>query len=65
MTSPASSLWGSNRDRRKRVRVLRCPDCRSTNIFYEAATMTGKKYKCGDCGYMGALVVEEDVMVDD
>ena len=51
--------------REKVVRVLRCPKCWGTNIFYETAMITGRKYRCGDCGYMGALVVEEDVKVEE
>ncbi len=28
------------------MRVLRCPDCGSTDIDYEAGMVTGSKYRC-------------------
>lgn len=43
-------------------RVLRCPQCGGTNIYYENALITGYKYHCKDCDYMGALIIEEDVV---
>ena len=42
-------------------RVLRCPQCGGTNIYYENALITGYKYHCKDCDYIGALIIEEDV----
>lgn len=42
-------------------RVLRCPQCGGTNIYYENALITGYKYHCKDCDYMGALIIEEDI----
>jgi predicted RNA-binding Zn-ribbon protein involved in translation (DUF1610 family) len=44
-----------------RKRVLRCPQCGGTNIYYENALITGYKYHCKDCDYMGALIIEEDI----
>jgi predicted RNA-binding Zn-ribbon protein involved in translation (DUF1610 family) len=42
-------------------KVLRCPQCGGTNIYYENALITGYKYHCKDCDYIGALIIEEDV----
>lgn len=42
-------------------RVLRCPQCGGTNIYYETGLITGYKYHCKDCDYIGALIIEEDV----
>lgn len=42
-------------------RVLRCPQCGGTNLYYENALITGYKYHCKDCDYIGALIIEEDV----
>ncbi len=42
-------------------KVLRCPQCGGTNIYYETALITGYKYHCKDCDYIGALIIEEDV----
>jgi predicted RNA-binding Zn-ribbon protein involved in translation (DUF1610 family) len=42
-------------------KVLRCPQCGGTNIYYENALITGYKYHCKDCDYVGALIIEEDI----
>lgn len=47
-------------DRRPR-RVLTCPQCGSADLYYEAALITGYKYHCKKCDYIGAFVVEKDV----
>lgn len=42
-------------------RVLTCPQCGSADLYYEAALITGYKYHCKKCGYIGAFVVEKDL----
>ena len=42
-------------------KVLRCPQCGGTNVTYETGLITGYKYHCKDCDYIGALIIEEDV----
>ena len=42
-------------------RVLRGPQCGGTNIIYESGLITGYKYNCKDCNYLGALIIEEDI----
>ena len=42
------------------MRVIRCPDCGGTALDYEAGMITGVKYHCRDCHYVGPLVIEED-----
>lgn len=42
-------------------RVLVCPECGSTDLYPEMGFMTGYQYHCGDCGYVGAFVIERDV----
>lgn len=42
-------------------RVLRCPQCGGTNVIYESGLITGYKYFCKDCNYVGALIIEEDI----
>ncbi|MFO8109028.1 MAG: hypothetical protein R6U17_00675 [Thermoplasmata archaeon] len=39
---------------------LICPKCEGKNIVPEAGFITGYKYHCRDCGYIGALVFQED-----
>ncbi len=52
------------RHRRKRGKtVLRCPNCGSDRIVYVAALITGQKYQCQACDYVGSFVVEEDLPV--
>jgi predicted RNA-binding Zn-ribbon protein involved in translation (DUF1610 family) len=46
-------------------RVLRCPQCGSSDLYYENALVTGYKYHCKKCDYIGALVLEEDYDVDE
>jgi len=45
--------------------VKRCPQCGSSDIIYENALVTGYKYHCKNCDYIGALVLEEDYDVDE
>lgn len=51
---------GGGGDRISVKRVLHCPNCGSTDLYYEAGMMTGQLYHCKDCGYVGSLVIEED-----
>jgi hypothetical protein len=41
--------------------VLICPQCGSDRIVMEAAQITGAKYHCLACDYLGALVLEQDL----
>ncbi len=40
-------------------KILFCPDCGSTEIYYEMGGITGI-YHCHKCDYIGPLVIEED-----
>jgi predicted RNA-binding Zn-ribbon protein involved in translation (DUF1610 family) len=52
----------SNRPEKKRViKVLTCPQCGSADLYYETALITGYKYHCKRCGYIGAFVVEKEI----
>ncbi|MBM4248763.1 MAG: hypothetical protein FJ149_04900 [Euryarchaeota archaeon] len=51
-------LKGTKRTR-KRPTVLRCPQCGSDEVVYEAGLITGYKYYCKDCMYMGPLIVSD------
>jgi hypothetical protein len=42
-------------------RLLLCPDCGSTDLDFEAGLITGQKYHCQACGYVGPFVVERDL----
>ena len=37
-----------------------CPVCGSADLYYETGGYTGKLYRCKNCDYMGALIVEAD-----
>lgn len=37
-----------------------CPVCGSSDMYYEAGGYTGKVYRCKNCDYMGAFIVEAD-----
>ena len=43
--------------------VLTCPQCGGTGLYYEAGLVTGYKYHCKDCDYVGAFVIEKDLPV--
>ena len=42
-------------------KVLTCPHCGSASLYYEAGLITGYKYHCKDCDYVGAFVIEKEV----
>ncbi len=45
--------------RKKERTVLRCPQCGSDNITYELGLITGYKYFCKNCKYVGPLVIRD------
>jgi predicted RNA-binding Zn-ribbon protein involved in translation (DUF1610 family) len=47
------------------VTALICPHCRSTEVYFELGLLTGRKYNCHECGYVGAFVLERRVIVDE
>ncbi|HTY47174.1 MAG TPA: hypothetical protein VEH08_07000 [Methanomassiliicoccales archaeon] len=42
-------------------RILVCPQCGSTSIFYEAGGITGQIYHCQKCDYIGSVILEQEV----
>lgn len=44
-------------------RVLTCPQCGSSDLYYENAMITGVVYHCKKCDYIGPLVLEIDIEV--
>jgi len=50
--------------RKPLTRILRCPQCGSTNLEMSAGMITGQVYHCRDCQYVGSLVFEQDVRED-
>ncbi|OIN86127.1 MAG: hypothetical protein COY38_00555 [Candidatus Aenigmarchaeota archaeon CG_4_10_14_0_8_um_filter_37_24] len=44
----------------KKMKRKKCPACKSTNVFLDTGGITGK-WRCNDCGYVGVLVITEDV----
>ncbi|HZY70173.1 MAG TPA: hypothetical protein VFF67_04240 [Thermoplasmata archaeon] len=48
--------------RRPRGRTVRvCPQCGSTRIIFDAGLITGQRYHCLNCDYLGSLILERDV----
>ena len=47
----------------KKVKVITCPKCGSDDLFYEAGLITGYKYHCKKCQYIGAFVIEKEIEV--
>ncbi len=48
-------------EKRKITKVLTCPECGSADLYYENALITGYKYHCKKCGYIGAFVIEKQI----
>jgi len=49
---------------KKKIKVRVCPKCESSNIIQWLGGKTGQ-YKCKNCGYIGALIIEKDVEYSD
>ncbi len=45
--------------------IKRCPVCGSTQITLYMGGTTGYRYQCKKCGYVGALIIEEDLDKND
>ncbi len=53
---------GKSGGKKNHRRTLRCPECGSTRLVYEAGYMIGQVYLCKDCEYRGSFVIEFDPM---
>jgi len=42
------------------MKIKKCPRCRSRDIILDTGGQTGK-YACKKCGYIGPLIIEEDI----
>lgn len=42
-------------------KMLICPQCGGNELYYEAGLITGYKYHCKDCDYIGAFIIETDI----
>jgi len=51
-------MKGAEKKKKERT-VLRCPQCGSDNITYELGLITGYKYFCKNCLYVGPLVIQD------
>jgi predicted RNA-binding Zn-ribbon protein involved in translation (DUF1610 family) len=49
----------------KKVTTFLCPTCGSKELYYEAGLISGYKYHCKDCDYIGSFVIEKDFKVVD
>jgi len=45
--------------------ILTCPNCGSADLYYETALITGQKYHCKRCNYVGSFVIEKDVEAEE
>jgi predicted RNA-binding Zn-ribbon protein involved in translation (DUF1610 family) len=51
------------RKRAETVKVLTCPDCGSSDLYYETGLITGYKYHCKKCDYIGSFVIEKSAKI--
>jgi uncharacterized protein (DUF983 family) len=49
--------------KRRSVKTTICPECGSTDMYYEAGLITGYVYHCKRCDYTGSFVVEKELHV--
>ncbi len=49
----------------RRQKLLTCPECKGHDLYYETALITGYKYHCKDCDYIGAFVIEQELELDE
>jgi transcription initiation factor TFIIIB Brf1 subunit/transcription initiation factor TFIIB len=42
------------------MKIQACPVCHSKRIKLYAGGQTGQ-YECEDCGYVGSLIIEQDI----
>lgn len=54
----------SSKPKTRRQKVLTCPHCQGHDLYYENAMITGIKYHCKDCDYVGAFIIEQEVELD-
>jgi predicted RNA-binding Zn-ribbon protein involved in translation (DUF1610 family) len=59
-----TNIKASRKKDHKRT-VLRCPQCGSTDLYYELGLITGYKYHCKNCQYVGPLVIQDEVSKED
>lgn len=48
----------------RQQKLLTCPQCGGHDLYYENALITGYKYHCKDCDYIGPFIIEQDVDLD-
>jgi predicted RNA-binding Zn-ribbon protein involved in translation (DUF1610 family) len=49
----------------KKVTTFLCPECGSRELYYEAGLISGYKYHCKDCDYIGTFIIEKDFKIDE
>jgi predicted RNA-binding Zn-ribbon protein involved in translation (DUF1610 family) len=48
----------------KKVTTFLCPSCGSKELYYEAGLISGYKYHCKDCDYIGSFIIEKDFKIN-
>jgi predicted RNA-binding Zn-ribbon protein involved in translation (DUF1610 family) len=51
-------------EKSSKVTTFLCPSCGSKELYYEAGLISGYKYHCKDCDYIGSFVIEKDFKID-
>lgn len=51
--------------KKRKIRVLICPQCGGNELYYETGLITGYKYHCKNCDYIGAFVIEKDLVEEE
>ncbi len=51
----------SNEKKKKKIKIRMCPQCGGNELYYESGLITGYKYHCKNCDYIGALILEKEI----
>ena len=46
------------------MKIRMCPQCKSTDIELYMGGNLGIQYRCNTCGYIGPLIIEQDITLD-
>jgi hypothetical protein len=54
-------LFSRKEKRQKSRTMILCPHCGGSDLYFEAGLITGYKYHCKHCDYVGAFIIEKEV----
>jgi len=49
----------------KKIKIEICPVCKGDDIHLHMGGQIGMLYKCNKCGYVGPIILEKEVEIED